>query len=316
MWFGAHLPLIDFDGTGPPPLGRYVDAARGAGFTAIGANDHLVFARPWLDGLVALASIAERSDDMTLATTVALPVIRGPAAMAKAAAALQTLSGGRFVLGVGPGSSAADYAAAGIAFDERWPRFDESLRALTASLHRGEPMAGRFYNLPDLKPVPAQTVPLWVGSWGSAAGLRRAARYGNGWLASAYNASPEKITTGSELLHTALDSVGRRIDAFPIVLATMWMFVTQSSSVAQDRLHMLAQLLGRDPSALADLLLIGSAERCAATLDRYADAGVDGVFVWPIGDPIEQLAIFGSSVARNVRLHDGPALRDHRGKPT
>ena len=108
MRFGAHLPLIDFDGTPftPSTLPSYVDAARDSGFYAISANDHLVFQRPWLDGIVALSSVVERSGDLTLATTVALPVIRGPVALAKAAAALQILSGDRFVLGVGPGSSA------------------------------------------------------------------------------------------------------------------------------------------------------------------------------------------------------------------
>jgi alkanesulfonate monooxygenase SsuD/methylene tetrahydromethanopterin reductase-like flavin-dependent oxidoreductase (luciferase family) len=106
--FGAHLPLIDFDGVGNSlsTLGAYVDAARDGGFVAVSANDHLVFQRPWLDGLVALASVIERAGPLTIATTIALPVIRGPVALARTAAALADLSEGRFVLGMGPGSSA------------------------------------------------------------------------------------------------------------------------------------------------------------------------------------------------------------------
>jgi alkanesulfonate monooxygenase SsuD/methylene tetrahydromethanopterin reductase-like flavin-dependent oxidoreductase (luciferase family) len=137
--FGAHLPLIDFDGAGAPRLSGYVDAAREAGFNAISANDHLVFQRPWLDGIVALSSVVDRSADLTLATTVALPVVRGPVMLAKAAAALDHLSGGRFVLGVGAGSSAADYDAAGVSFEERWPRFDEAVGVLRTALTASTP---------------------------------------------------------------------------------------------------------------------------------------------------------------------------------
>ena len=57
------------------------------------------------------------SKDMTRATTVSLPVLRGPAQLAKTLAAIDILSDGRLVIGVGPGSSARDYAAAGISFD-------------------------------------------------------------------------------------------------------------------------------------------------------------------------------------------------------
>ena len=136
MKYGAHLPLIDFDGHGwqTGQLASYVDRARGLGYGFISANDHLVFQRPWLDGIVALASVVDRSGDMQLATTVSLPVIREPSVLAKAAAALDIISGGRLVLGVGPGSSERDYESAGLSFDERWPRFDESIRVLRAHL--------------------------------------------------------------------------------------------------------------------------------------------------------------------------------------
>src|SRR5688500_2980188 len=104
MQYGAHLPLIDFDATGyrADVLSSFTGAARQSGFAALSANDHFVFQRPWLDGIVALASVVERSGDMTLATTVSLPVVRGPIALAKAAAALDIISGGRLVLGIGP----------------------------------------------------------------------------------------------------------------------------------------------------------------------------------------------------------------------
>ena len=105
MELGVHLPLMQF-GEEPLSLQRLeatVDAARDCGFAAVSANDHLVFQTPWLDGLTALASMIERSGEMALATTVSLPVLRGPVPLAKALAAIDVLSEGRLVAGVGPG---------------------------------------------------------------------------------------------------------------------------------------------------------------------------------------------------------------------
>ena len=302
MRFGAHLPLIDFDGSGVPALPSYVDAARDAGFTAISTNDHLVFQRPWLDGVVALASVLDRSADLTLATTAALPVVRGPAALAKAAAALDVLSGGRFVLGVGPGSSASDYAAVRVSFEERWPRFDEAVRVLRAELtDTGARATDRFYDRPALEPRPGRPIPIWVGSWGSPAGLRRVARMGDGWLASVYNTTPERLASGRNALHAALRSADREVPGFPIALATMWMYLTDSRSEAQERLGALSAMLKRDPVTLGGQVLIGPVDECAAKLAEYAEVGVDIVFVWPIGDPVGQLQRFGAQVIPKLR---------------
>src|SRR6266536_1783833 len=145
--FGAHLPLIDFGRPHDlPGLAAYARAAAALGYRYLCANDHLSFSRPWLDGPTVLAAVLAESGDMRLATTVSLPVLRGPVPLAKSLAAIDVLSGGRLVVGVGPGSSAADYAAAGIDLAERWRRFDEAVPALRALLHPGaDPFEGEFY---------------------------------------------------------------------------------------------------------------------------------------------------------------------------
>ncbi|RYP85658.1 LLM class flavin-dependent oxidoreductase [Nocardioides guangzhouensis] len=273
MEYGAHLPQVDLDGRGwdPGGLTSYARTARELGFRALSANDHLVFRRPWLDGIVALASVVEASGDLTLATTVALPVVRGPAALAKAAAALDLLSGGRVVLGVGPGSSPEDYALAGVPFEERWPRFDASVVELRGHL-RGGP------DVPALEPRSRpEGPPIWIGSWGSAAGLRRAARLGDGWLASAYNTSPEVV------------AAGRREHGLACSVATMWTYVTDDERVRAEQLGRLAAMLGRSESDLAGRVMVGPAEECAALLTSYADAGVDTLYVWPLADHERQL---------------------------
>jgi alkanesulfonate monooxygenase SsuD/methylene tetrahydromethanopterin reductase-like flavin-dependent oxidoreductase (luciferase family) len=303
MLFGAHLPLIDFDGTGfkPRDLASFTDAARETGYAAISANDHFVFQRPWLDSIVALASVVERSGDMTLATTVSLPVVRGPVALAKATAALDIISGGRLVLGVGPGSSARDYDAVGLAFEERWPRLDEAVRVLRAHLKQSAPaFEGRFYNsnvVLEPRPNRADGPPIWIGSWGSDAGLRRVARLGDGWLASAYNTSPQEMAAGRDKLHGALAAAGKDATSFPIALATMWTYITSDASKAQNKLEDLAKMLNRPPESVAPQVLIGPPEECAAKLRAYSAIGVQILFLWPIADPKSQLELFQRDVA-------------------
>jgi alkanesulfonate monooxygenase SsuD/methylene tetrahydromethanopterin reductase-like flavin-dependent oxidoreductase (luciferase family) len=177
---GVHLPLIDFGGEGFScrRLAETVDAARECGFAAVSANDHFLFSAPWLDGLTALAAVVERSGGMKLVTTLALASLRGPVPSAKAFSALDILSGGRVIAGVGPGSSKADYEAVGVPFEQRWRRFDEAARLLKALLQPGAAAdSGTRYPAPlaGLSPAPRQRrgVPLWIGSWGSQAGLRR-----------------------------------------------------------------------------------------------------------------------------------------------
>jgi alkanesulfonate monooxygenase SsuD/methylene tetrahydromethanopterin reductase-like flavin-dependent oxidoreductase (luciferase family) len=304
MEMGVHLPLMEWGGEGQSlaRLQATVDAARACGFDAVSANDHFVFQTPWLDGPIALASVAERAGEMTLATTVSLASLRGPVPLAKALAAIDVLCGGRLIAGVGPGSSDRDFAAVGLPPEERWPRFEEATAILRALL-RGEapPAGGRHYPVLDvaLEPAPRRDggIPLWIGSWGSRLGLRRVARLADGWLASAYNTTPERFASARERLAAELAERGRGDGGFPNSLATMWTWVTEDRTEADRMLgEVLAPMLRRDPADLRDQLCIGPAERCAELLARYADAGCDRVIFWPLGDERRQVERLAADV--------------------
>ncbi len=277
-------------------LEQAVDAARDCGFAAVSANDHFVFSTPWLDGPTALASMIERTADMTLATTVSLAVLRGPVPLAKTLAALDVLSEGRLIAALGPGSSKRDYDALGIPFDERWKRFDEAIASLRALLE-GEPRPER------LAPAPrdGRGVPLWIGSWGSSAGLRRVARAGDGWLASAYNTTPLRFAEAREHLARELEDRGRNAESFPNALATMWTWITEDR-VDEDRVlsDVLAPVLNRDPDELRGRLCIGPAAHCAALLSEYAAAGCQRVYLWPLGDERRQIESIASEVSPRI----------------
>jgi alkanesulfonate monooxygenase SsuD/methylene tetrahydromethanopterin reductase-like flavin-dependent oxidoreductase (luciferase family) len=243
----------------------------------VSANDHFLFATPWLDCFAALATVVDRTGDMAVATTISLPVLRGPVATAKALAALDVLTDGRVVAGLGPGSSKADYDAVGIPFEERWKRFDAAVTQLRELLGPESPLA----------PLPRQPggIPLWIGSWGSGAGLRRVARLADGWLASAYNTTPDRFAAARAKLP----------EGFPSALATMWTWITESRTEADRMLEELASRLRREPDELRGQVCVGSADHCTELLSRYRDAGCERVYFWPLGDEPRQIELIAAA---------------------
>ena len=308
MEFGAHLPLMDFGGQ-TFTLGRLLEYARTAeqlGFDMLCANDHLVFPVPWLDGPTALAAVIGASGQMTLATTVALVAVRGPVPVAKALAAIDQLSGGRLLVAAGPGSSPGDYQSVGVEFGQRWARLDEAVRALRVLWGTDtQPFTGRFYSTDgtDLLPRPAQTggPPIWIASWGSDAGLRRVARLGDGWLASAYNTTPALFGEALTRLSGYLADHGKNPEMFPNALATMWFYITENSSEADDIFrHRVLPAINRPENQLRERLPIGSAGAFAGLLAAFKAAGLQRVLLWPVADEARQLELFYQKVAMAI----------------
>ncbi|HTG46190.1 MAG TPA: LLM class flavin-dependent oxidoreductase [Actinomycetota bacterium] len=306
MDLGAHLPLLGWPGEEPPTLASltgFVRRATELGFTWLSANDHIVYGRPWLDGPTALAVAVADSGTATLATSISLPVVRGPGPLAKAMAAIDRLSGGRVVIGVGPGSSERDYEAMGIAWSERWPRFEEAVQAMHALLRPGgEPFIGRFYSTEGIELLPAAArpggPPIWIGSWGSEAGVRRVARLADGWLASGYNATPSMFADARARLHALLAEAGTDPSTFPNAVVSIFTHVTEDRAEADALLaDVLAPMLHRDPSDLHERLFVGPAGEIAAKAAAFRDAGAERIAIWPVGDPVEQLERFAAAVA-------------------
>jgi alkanesulfonate monooxygenase SsuD/methylene tetrahydromethanopterin reductase-like flavin-dependent oxidoreductase (luciferase family) len=292
MHLGLHLPQLDLDGRGLSAvrLGRAATAARAAGFGSVCANDHVLFPRPWLDGPTVLASVAGAAEGMELMTTAAVPALRHPLVLAKALVTLDVLSGGRAVAGIGAGSSAADYSAVGIPFEERWERLDEAAGLMRWALRGGpQPASAVHYPAPAAPLAPRPTrpdgLPVWVASWGSDAGLRRVARWGDGWLASAYNTDPVSFAEARTVLPTGL----------PAAVVTMWTCVTEDVGEARRLVdEVLAPLLGRDPDEIRDRVCVGPAQRCAELVARYADAGCDRMHFWPLRDEERQVEVIAA----------------------
>lgn len=293
MKLGVHLPLADL-GDGVPTaedIRSYVSAARDLGFATVAANDHLIWGHPWLDGPTTLASVTAAAGDMTLATSITLPVIRHPVVVAKTLTTLAALAQGPVVGGLGPGSSRSDFAAVGVPFDERWARFDEAFRVVRA-LVRGEETTepSTFYPAQSrLSPAPEPAPQIWFGSWGSDRRLMAMATAADGWFASGYNATPSRYAEIRSRLDHHLHAAGRQPANFPDAVATMWFYITDNPRDAQHILtDVLAPTLNRDPAQLAHLP-IGSADHCTQVLAQYAAAGARELLIWPVRDFRQQL---------------------------
>ena len=290
MRFGVHLPIAAFGGELPraSTVIEVAEAAEALGYTRLCANDHLRYAVPWMDGLMALAVAASRTSSIHLMTTAALLVVRGAAPLGSALVGLQHLSEGRLTAALTPGSTSADYELVGIPFAERWGRFDVAIKALKRYLEGPRASASR--------------PPLWITSWGSEAGLRRVARHGEGWLASAYHGTPAHFGEAWAYLRRQLRQSGKDADNFPNAVATTYAYLTEDPAEARAMLSVLVSPQ-QAPADLRDRSLIGSVDQCLERLRRLEVAGVQEVLVWPVRDEVAQLRRFAEEVVLPLQRH-------------
>jgi alkanesulfonate monooxygenase SsuD/methylene tetrahydromethanopterin reductase-like flavin-dependent oxidoreductase (luciferase family) len=173
-----------------------------AGFSTLGTIDRLVY--PNYEPLIGLAAAAAVTERIRLTTSIAILPYRANAALvAKQAATIQALSGGRLVMGLAVGGREDDYAASGLPMKGRGRRFEEMLREMReiwAGAERGE--AGGIGPSVAEKPPP-----IVIGGQADAA-FRRAAELGVGWIGGA--GPPERYGAALEKLAAAFREAGRR----------------------------------------------------------------------------------------------------------
>jgi probable F420-dependent oxidoreductase len=164
----------------------------------------------YYDPLATFGYLAASTSTIRFAVHVLVLGYHHPLAVAKRYGTLDTVSGGRLVLGVGVGSLREEFELLGAPFDDRGDRADDAMRALRAALSEREPSySGEYYEFSGfvVDPAAQQTrVPMWVGGR-SYRSLRRAMEFGDGW-------APFGIRTAAlgEMLSRARDTYSRDID--------------------------------------------------------------------------------------------------------
>jgi probable F420-dependent oxidoreductase len=173
LWVGEHVVMVDRSES------RYPYSGDGA--IAVPAQ------ADWLDPMIALSFAAAASSRITLATGVLLLPEHNPVVVAKQAASLDRLSGGRLTLGVGVGWSREEFDALGVPFERRGARTAEYVAAMRTlwrddiASFRGEFTAFNSIRV-NPKPVRDRRIPVVIGG-NSDAALRRVAAWGDGWYA-------------------------------------------------------------------------------------------------------------------------------------
>lgn len=201
---GVHrLVLSDHVAMGEH-LDAYGDPDRGGvagGRQPTGPDGH------WLEPLTTIAHLTALTSRVRFGTNILLAALRRPVVLAKMAATVDVLSGGRLDLGVGVGWQREEYDAAGLAFGERGRLLDESL-AVCQHLWRDPvvPLNGAaVHQMP--KPVQAGGVPVWVSGTVNSRSMRRLAAFGSGWIP--WGADASDPARSIPLMRRAVEDAGR-----------------------------------------------------------------------------------------------------------
>ena len=231
MKYGVVFPQLEI-GNDPSVIKDYAQTAEDLGYDYLLAFDHVLGAnadRPGWDGLhdhraafheplVLYGYLAGLTHTIELVTGILILPQRQTALVAKQAAQVDLLSGGRLRLGVGVGWNSVEYEALGTNFHNRGKRIEEQVALLrklwTAPLIT---FRGDYHTVSDagLNPLPVQQpIPIWFGGWADAT-LRRMARLGDGWIIVGREPN-DKMKAELEKLRGYVEAAGRDPRAFGV----------------------------------------------------------------------------------------------------
>jgi probable F420-dependent oxidoreductase len=197
------------------------------GFASVWVHDHVFNAahvynrigrKPYYEPLTLLSYVAACTQRVGLGTSVLVLPYHNPLRLAKTAATLDVLSGGRLILGVGVGGVPQESEAMGSPYAERGAITDEAIAILKELWTKEDPsFAGKYYRFSDMpfspKPLQKPHIPVLIGG-NSPAAIRRAVRLGNGWHPFAI--SLETLLEGMHSLREYAQQAGRDMAEIPV----------------------------------------------------------------------------------------------------
>lgn len=297
-----------------------VRATEDLGFESLWRSDHFFSlmgdrSQEALETFVSLVHAAEATRRIRLGTLVCSVTFRHPALLARMAAQVDVLSGGRFILGAGAGWNVPEHEAFGLPFPpigERMDRLDESIRVMRA-LWAGGPatFAGRHYQLKDALcyPKPAQSpMPLVVGGGGEKRTLRIVAEHAQEWNCVGVNL--EGYLHKREVLAAHCAAVGRDPASIRHSMMCGYVIGRDEAGVLDHMRRIMAgkRMFGDDPERAMAMLrgagwLIGTPAQIVEELGRREEAGLTRVMLQHLAiDAHDTLELVASEVLPQVRL--------------
>jgi alkanesulfonate monooxygenase SsuD/methylene tetrahydromethanopterin reductase-like flavin-dependent oxidoreductase (luciferase family) len=212
--FGVGVPASAAPGDDPAGLAQ---EAERLGYDFVSAADHPGGSNPTYETTTMLTWIAAHTSRIKVVSRVLAVPFRRPAMVAKLAASLDLLSGGRFILGLGGGYSDQEIAALGgpvLSPAEKIDGLAEAIQVIRGAWTRaGYTQHGRHYSVRDLEmePKPGRPVPVWLGTFGPRA-LAVTGRLADGWIPSLGYMPVEEIPAMRRRIDAAAEAAGRRPD--------------------------------------------------------------------------------------------------------
>jgi alkanesulfonate monooxygenase SsuD/methylene tetrahydromethanopterin reductase-like flavin-dependent oxidoreductase (luciferase family) len=270
---------------------RLVDWARSAesrGFSTIGTIDRLVY--PNYESLITLAAAAAVTQGLRLMTDILIsPYRNNTPLLAKQAASLDNISGGRLVLGLAGGWRDDDYRASGVDFAARGRILDEQLAELKR-LWSGEPVDG----LGQVGPEPAREGgPEIMLGGGVKASYRRAAQYGAGWTMG--GGTPDQMREGREALEAAWAEHGRGGSPRASAL-TYFSLGPNARENAETYIHSYYGAMGEATAGMIAESVATDEETVAGYAQAFEDAGADEVMFFPCSTDVEQVELLAGAL--------------------
>jgi alkanesulfonate monooxygenase SsuD/methylene tetrahydromethanopterin reductase-like flavin-dependent oxidoreductase (luciferase family) len=278
---------------------RLLELARAAdqgGLDYVGVQDH-PYQRRFLDTWSLVPWLLAQTERVSFFTDVANLPLRPPAMMAKAAASLDVLSGGRFELGLGAGAFLDPASSMGA--PQRTP--GEAVEALEEAIEvirlmwsgeRTVSFQGDHYKLDGVHPgpPPAHEIGIWLGAFRPRM-LRLTGRKADGWLPSLGVLSREELRAGNERIDAAAEKAGRDPRAIRRVVNVQGLI---GDGPAPARSELPVGYLAGEP-------LAGPAGWWAETIDGFLADGFDTFVFWPVDPTPEQVDLFARDVVPQLR---------------
>jgi probable F420-dependent oxidoreductase len=279
------------------------------GFDSIWSGDHIIMHNPIMDAMTVLATYAAITERLRIGTAVYLLPLRHPVAIAKQVAALDLLSAGRFIFGVGVGGEIQrEFAAVGVPVQERGRRTDEGLEILTRVLSQDNvTFTGKHYQLHNvtLAPRPQQQPypPIWVGGRSEAA-VRRTVRYGSCWLG--YLVSSSRLCQAMQQIHEMAPTYGRNPDDIQGGMLLFTAIARDYETAKQMAITNLSRRYNQPFETLVDrYCAMGTPEQCHEKIQAFIDAGMANLifsFVCPAEQIAEQIEWCAAELLPRLRL--------------